>query len=252
MTASFGCDTRPASATSHPVRASARLISLREGEGGLPSESIAARRLQWRSLKRSIPSGAKIRRYPPAPKCHLQPPGPSGPRRNLPRTCFHAICLENARGSRSFSFRPSFYAGVRPSAATAAQGRTSRLSGFLVDGRFREATQQSVGFFFSLQGFIEQADRVFKSELGAPGFEDAGARHLAVLDRPGGGEEGRVQGLAAAVFFRDFLALLEDAFDRFARLDLRPPSDDFKHLLQALDMLLRLIVVRQERLFPLR
>ena len=36
------------------------------------------------------------------------------------------------------------------------------LSGFLIDGRLREATQQSVGFFFFLQCLIEQADRIFQ------------------------------------------------------------------------------------------
>ena len=53
-----------------------------------------------------------------------------------------------------------------PRAAAAAHGRTkARLSGFLVDGRLREAAQQSVGLFFFLQCFIEQADRVFQPEL---------------------------------------------------------------------------------------
>ena len=47
------------------------------------------------------------------------------------------------------------------------------LSGFLVDGRLREAAQQSVGFFFFLQCFIEQADRVFQPELAGPGFQGA-------------------------------------------------------------------------------
>jgi hypothetical protein len=70
-----------------------------------------------------------------------------------------------------------------PLRATAAQGRTSCLSGFLVDGRLREVTQQGVGLFFFLQCFIEQADRVFQPHLTGPGFEGAIARHLVMLDR---------------------------------------------------------------------
>jgi hypothetical protein len=39
------------------------------------------------------------------------------------------------------------------------------LSGFRIDGRLREATQESVGFFFFRQCVIEQADRVFQPKL---------------------------------------------------------------------------------------
>jgi hypothetical protein len=55
-------------------------------------------------------------------------------------------------------------------AAANARGGQPALSGFLVDGRFRQAAQQSVGLLFFLQRFIEQADRVFQPELAGPGF----------------------------------------------------------------------------------
>ena len=70
-----------------------------------------------------------------------------------------------------------------------------------------------------------------------------------MLDSLGGGEKARVQGLAAAVLFHNFLALLKDAFDGFTRLGLRPASA--RHLLKPLDMLLLLVSVRQERLLQL-
>ena len=59
-----------------------------------------------------------------------------------------------------------------PRAAQTRRGNR-RLSGFLIDGRLREAAQQSFRFFFFLQGFIEQTDRIFKPQLSGPGFEGA-------------------------------------------------------------------------------
>ena len=53
------------------------------------------------------------------------------------------------------------------------------LSGFLVDGRFREAAQQGVGLLFFLPGFIEQADRVFQPELARPGLSECRSRDIS-------------------------------------------------------------------------
>jgi hypothetical protein len=62
-----------------------------------------------------------------------------------------------------------------------------------------------------------------------------------VLDGLSRGEKAGVQRLARALLLHDFLTLLEDALDRFARLGLWPAADQLKHLLQAFDMLLRLV-----------
>jgi hypothetical protein len=56
-----------------------------------------------------------------------------------------------------------------PIAAARARGQPA-LSGFLVDGRLREAAQQGVGLLFFLQRFVEQADRVFSPSWPAQVF----------------------------------------------------------------------------------
>ena len=108
---------------------------------------------------------------------------------------------------------------------------------------FRNLRQQLFRVHFLLQCLLEQSCGVFHPELHRPPRKRPVASHLVMFDRLASSNKTGIDRRAFANFFDRFVALGDNAIDRFAGLALSPHPDHLEHLLKALDLALRFLAV---------
>src|ERR1044072_1638046 len=117
----------------------------------------------------------------------------------------------------------------------------------LVDFHLSQLAQRLIRILFLDQRGVQQFHSLIKAKLGRPSPERAVAGDFIVFDGLGGSEQTRVESGHALVLIHPSLPFGENTPDRVAGFSFWPLAQHFEHLLEPVDLLLRLGLVLLER-----